>query len=210
MENPVMIFGAKSMGRAALEIFQSRNILVYCFLDDDESLYNTEIDQVTVMGKTTDDGFLKYVGKKCEAFVAVEEPQKRKEIIQLLIERRKVMPVNAIHDRTFLASSVRIGHGNFINSGAILNAGVSIGSHCVINSNALLDTNAVLEDHVIIGTGCMINQGVVVGEGAVIGSGVIISANVKIGKNATIAHGSLVVQNVEEGATVFGVPAKKV
>jgi sugar O-acyltransferase (sialic acid O-acetyltransferase NeuD family) len=210
MENPVIIFGAKAMGRATLEIFQSRGIVAYCFLDDDESLHTTEIDQVTVMGKTNDDGFLKYIGKKCEAFVAIEEPQKRKEIVELLLEKRKVMPVNALHDRAYLASSATIGHGNFINSGAVLNAGVHIGNHCVIHSNALLDTNVKIENQVIIGTGCLINQGVVIEDGAVIGSGVIIASNIKIGKNASVAHGSLVVQNVEEGSTVFGIPAKKV
>ncbi|MCS6833419.1 MAG: acetyltransferase, partial [Flammeovirgaceae bacterium] len=180
MDNPVIIFGATSIGRATLEIFQSRNILTYCFLDDDIALHQTEIDNVLVLGSTHDEGFLKLIGKKCEAFVAVEEIAKRREIIRMLIERRKVMPVNAIHDKALLASSVSIGHGNFINAGAILNAGVQIGNHCLIHSCALVDTNAILEDYVVLGTGSIVNSGAVVGEGATIGSGVIIAAGVKI------------------------------
>lgn len=210
MENPVIIFGAKTIGRASLEIFQSRNIITYCFLDDDIALHQTEIDHVLVLGSTHDEGFLKLIGKKCEAFVAIEEIAKRRELIRMLIERRKVMPVNAIHDKALLASSVSIGHGNFINAGAILNAGAQIGNHCLIHSCALIDTGAVLEDYVIVGAGSIVNSGVVIGEGTTIGSGVIIAAGVRVGKNAVIGHGSLVVQDVEEETTVFGVPAKKV
>ena len=61
MDNPVIIFGAGGLGRAALEIFQSNEIVVYGFLDDNKDLHNTEIDTVPVLGRTEDDGFLKLI-----------------------------------------------------------------------------------------------------------------------------------------------------
>jgi len=73
MDNPVIIFGAGGLGRAAMEIFKNNGNLVYCFLDDDQSLHGKEIDDISVMGFTTDDGYLKHIGKKCEAFIAETE-----------------------------------------------------------------------------------------------------------------------------------------
>ena len=59
MINPVVIFGAKGLGKTALDIFKSNDVVVYCFLDDDVSLHGTEIEEVSVLGATDDDGYLK-------------------------------------------------------------------------------------------------------------------------------------------------------
>ena len=37
MENPVMIFGAGSLGLTALDIFQRNEVVVYGFLDDEKA-----------------------------------------------------------------------------------------------------------------------------------------------------------------------------
>ena len=50
MENPVMIFGANYLGRIAKEIFESNEVVVYGFLDDDKKLHSIEIDEAVVLG----------------------------------------------------------------------------------------------------------------------------------------------------------------
>ena len=90
MENPVIIFGANYLGPAAKEIFDRNGNVVYCFLDDNKSLHATEIDNVTVLGSTDDDGYLKLIGKKCEAFVAVDDNKVRRNIVKMLQEVRKM------------------------------------------------------------------------------------------------------------------------
>ena len=97
MENPVIIFGANALGRTAKEIFESTEVVVYGFLDDNKKLHNKEIDDVVVLGSTDDDGFLKLFGKKCEAFVAVDDNKLRKGLTKILQEVRHVQPVNATH-----------------------------------------------------------------------------------------------------------------
>lgn len=207
MENPVIIFGASGIGKVALDIFSSKDIIAYCFLDDDESLHDTEINDVVVMGSTKDDGFLKYIGKKCEAFVAIEESSERKRIVNMLKQRRKVMPVNAIHNQTIISNHAFIGYGNMINAGAIINNGAKIPNHCIIHSNVVVDFDAQLEDFVQLGAGCIIGPKVNINEGALIGAGATIAAGIKIGKRAQIAPGSVVLKNVEADDIVFGNPA---
>ncbi len=210
MDNPVIIFGAGGLGRAALEIFQSNDVMVYGFLDDNEEMHNTEIDTVTVLGKTEDDGFLKLIGKKCEAFIAVDDNKLRKSLTKLIVDRRKMMPVNAHHPATVMASSASLGHGNFINAAVILGAGAQIGNHCLLHTGAVVDHNCMVGDYVQIGAGTVLNADVVVEEGAFLGSGVTVVSGVKIGKNARIGAGSVVIQDVQKGETVFGNPAQVV
>ncbi|WP_337041400.1 acetyltransferase [Emticicia sp. 17c] len=210
MQNPVLIFGAGTLGKIALDIFNRNNVLVYGFLDDNEKLHNTEIGEIVVLGETDDDGFLKIIGQKTESFVAIGNTKVKKKIVEILNERRHVMPVNAIHDRSVVAENASIGHGNMVMANATINPFAKVGNHCIIQSGAVVDTEATVADYVTIGAGAMINTGANVGEGAFIGSGAIIVTGIKVGKNARIGAGSVVIENVPDGATVFGNPAKKV
>lgn len=210
MEKPVIIFGAKGIGKAALEIFKSNSVVVYGFLDDDQATHGKEIDDVTILGNTDDHGFLKLIGQKTEAFVATDDNALRKKQVKQLMESRKVMPTNAVHKEAIISLSAAIGHGNFINAGVIVGADSVVGQHCILNSGAVIEHNVTLEDFVQIGAGAVINTGVTIGKEAFIGSGCIIVAGVKIGKKARIGAGSVVISDVTDGETVFGNPAMKV
>lgn len=210
MENPVIIFGAKGLGRVALDIFQSNEVMVYCLLDDDAKLHNTEINGISVLGSTDNDGFLKLIGKKCEAFIATDDNKLKAALVEMLLERRKVMPVNAFHKNISIAPSAFIGHGNMFNAGAVVNANAKINNYCIIGSNAVIDFDAELADMVQVGAGSVIGSGVKIGKGAFIGSGVTIVSGVTIGKNARVGAGSVVIAEVKDGETVFGNPAQKV
>jgi sugar O-acyltransferase (sialic acid O-acetyltransferase NeuD family) len=210
MKTPVIIFGAKGMGKVALDIFQSNNVVVYCFLDDDESLHGIEVGDIAVLGTTHDDGFLKYVGKKCAAFIASDDNKYRESLVEMLKTKRKVMPVNAIHQQAYVSEFAFVGHGNMINAGAIVNSHVKIANHVILSVGSIIDFEAELEDYVQVGAGSIINSGVKVGKGAFIGSGVTVVSGVKIGKKARIGAGSVVVADVADGETVFGNPAKPI
>jgi sugar O-acyltransferase (sialic acid O-acetyltransferase NeuD family) len=210
MENPVIIFGANYLGRQAKEIFESNGNVVYCFLDDNKKLHNTIIDNITVLGSTDDQGFLKLLGKKCEAFVAVDENKVRRSIVAMLHEDRHIQPVNAIAQGIVVPVSVGIGHGNFIDQGVKIGAGASIGNHCIIGAGAIIGMEAKVGDFVQVGAGSIINPGVEVEEDVFIGSGVTIVGGITIGKGSRVGAGSVVVTPVKAGETVFGNPAQKV
>ena len=86
--------------------------------------------------------------------------------------------------------------------------GLFIGHHMcvVINDNAILGNNVNLSQFLTIGA----NDGnaAVIGDNVYIGPSVCIVGNVKIGDNVTIGAGSVVTKDIDENATVAGVPAK--
>ncbi len=207
MKKPVIIFGAKGLAKAALEIFKSNGIVVYGFLDDDSTLHGQEIDDVSILGRTDDHGFIKLIGQKCEAFLATDDNPLRKKWVNMLMDSRKVMPMNAVHETAVVSSFASIGHGNFINARATIGASTTVGQHCIIGAGSILEHDVELNDFVQIGAGSVINAGVKIEEGAFIGSGVTVVSGVTIGKNARIGAGSVVISNIAAKETVFGNPA---
>ena len=210
MDNPVILFGANALGRSAKEIFEGNGNVVYGFLDDNKSLHGRELDNVVVLGSTDDDGFLKLIGKKCEAFVAMDDNKLRKSLVKMLHEIRHVQPVNAIHRNSLVAQSASIGHGNFMDFGTAIGAGAELGNHILIQANAVIGAEVKIGDFVQVGAGSILNPGVLIEEEAFIGSGVVVVSGVTIGKGARIGAGSVVIGSVKAGDTVFGNPAEKV
>lgn len=207
MEKPVIILGAKGIAHSALEIFNSNKVVVFGFLDEDQKLHGQEINVVPILGHTEDEGFLKLIGKKCEAFIAVDDNKYRQFLVKMLNENRKVQPINAIHETAYVSTDAEIGHGNFINAKVNIGAGTKIGSHCIIHSGAIIEHGASLGDFVQIGAGAIVNSNVILEDEAFIGSGVILVSGVTIGKNARVGAGSVVISSVKANETVFGNPA---
>lgn len=208
MDKTVIIFGAGGLGKLALEILQSNDHMVYGFLDDHKELVGTEINEVPVLGAMDDQGFLKLIGKKCQAFIAVDDEKLQKGLVKMLIEHRKVMPLNGIHQKAFLSRSATLGHGNLISAGSIVNAHASLGNHCILHSQSLVEYGARVGDYVQIGAGGLIGAEAEIGDAAFIGSGATVISGIKIGAGARIGAGSVVVRDVEKGQTLFGNPAQ--
>lgn len=210
MQNPVIIVGAQQLGKAALDIFMSNQVVVYCFLEDNPELQQQEVNNIAVMSSTEDPEFLKLIGKKCEVFVASEDAATRRSMINLLKEEYQVVPVNAIHQFSFVSEYAWLGHGIMVSAGAVINANAKIGDNTIIQARAVIDADAVIGDNVQVGVGAILNANVTVGDDAFIGSGAVVVAGIKIGKKARIGAGAVVIADVPANQTVFGNPAKKV
>jgi sugar O-acyltransferase (sialic acid O-acetyltransferase NeuD family) len=210
MENPVVIFGAKGLGKVALDIFKQNGVMVYGFLDDDAKLHGQEIQEVPVLGSTDNEEVLKVLAASCEAFLATDDNRERKALAKMLVEGYKKMPVNAIHPSAIIEASASLGHGNLLAAGSYLGSFATLGNHCILNARAVVDYDAQLGHFVQVGAGSTIGPGAVVAEGAFIGSGATVVAGIRVGKNARVGAGSLVIADVPDNTTVFGVPAQKV
>ena len=206
----MIIFGAGGLGKLVLEILQSNEIVIYGFLDDDSALHDKTIDEIPVLGSTDEQGFLKLIGKKCQAFVAQDDVKLKQGLVAMLNEKRKVMPINAIHREAYLSGTSELGHGNLISAGVVVNANTSLGHHNIMHANSTLDYDCRVGDFVEIGAGSTVGNGVTLKNGSFVGVGATIVAGVTIGENARIGAGSVVISDIEDNETVFGVPAEAV
>ena len=207
---PLIILGAETIGKLALDIFNSNEQVIYCFLDDNKELHGSEINDVTVMSDCDDRGYLKFIGNKCDVFIASDDNNYRKSISEIIVKERKVMPVNAIHKMANISPLASVGYGNMIGMGTQVNAYSTVANNTIINSGVVVDAGASIGEFSQIGIGSNIGANVEIADGVFIGSGVTIVQGVKIGKNARIGIGSVVIADVKENDTVFGNPAASV
>ena len=210
MDKAVIILGVNSIGKTALDIFESHEIVVYGFLDENKDLHQKEINNIPVLGGLDDKTYLKLIGKECEAFIATDDKSLRENLVGVLQKKQKRLPLNAVHKTAHISKYARIEQGNFIDGQVFINANAEIGYHCNIHAKVLIDSDTKVGDFVQIGANSTINANCEIGEGAFIGSGVTIISGIKIGKNARIGAGSVVVADVEDKQTVWGNPAKAI
>jgi len=139
--------------------------------------------------------------------VAIGDVDQRKKIYT------KISRYN-LHYPTIIHPSVQFFSKN-INDGTILYPGVVIMNNCRIGKYSLLNSGVTLGHDVVVGDFCNINPGahlagrINLGDGSLVGIGACIKENVTIGENVVIGAGSVVLNDVPDGATVYGVPAKK-
>ncbi|MEL6539387.1 MAG: NeuD/PglB/VioB family sugar acetyltransferase [Bacteroidota bacterium] len=210
MTTPVLIFGAGTLGQAALEVFQQNDIVVYGFLDDDTSLHNTTVRDVPVLGSTDNTDYLALLHEECSAHVATATLAQRQRLIATLKAQYQTTPVNAIHPSAQLASAVTVGYGNLVDAGAILGVGTSVGHCSIIHTHATVAHQATIGDYVEIGPGSIIGAGATVNEQAFVGPGATIIGGVVIGAGASVGAGAVVLAPVPAGAAVLGNPAQPV
>ncbi len=116
---------------------------------------------------------------------------------------------SAIHPKTVIASSVKLGVGLMIMAGVVINPDTTIGNNVIINTGAIIEHDIIIGDHVHIAPNATLCGGVHVGELTLIGAGAIVLPGVRIGKECIVGAGAVVTNDINDGDMVLGIPAKK-
>ncbi len=207
---PIIIIGAGTQGRVALDIANSLDVLVYGFLTDDEEEVNKELNDVLVISKlSTKDSNTLLNDENVKIVIAEYDGELRKEYVEYL-EKYPPELINLIHPHHVMSEYIKMGRGNIINAGAVVNANAMIGSFNVIDSLVSIEPDAAVGDYCTIQSGVHIGRRVQIHDHVNIGLGAVIYADVHVGKGATIGTGAVVMRDVDEGTTVFGNPAREV
>ncbi len=203
-----IIFGAGGHGKVVLDILKTNDVEITGFLDDDESKHQTTFQNYPVLGG------LKYcqsnksiLGKKFQGIVALGTNRTRWFVFDQL-KKIGMIPVNAIHPKTVIATDVTVGQGNMIVAGVVINTGSQIGNNIIINTSCSIDHDNILEDHTQICPGAHLAGEVTIKENAFIGTGAIINPGVTIGANSVIGSGSVVLEDVPDDVVAVGNPVK--
>jgi sugar O-acyltransferase (sialic acid O-acetyltransferase NeuD family) len=210
MGRPVIILGACGLGRVVLDIFQKNDIVVYGFLDDDQALQGQAVNDIPVLGNTTEERYLDLIGERCDVFIATEHQAQRERMVDMLHEQNQVVPINAIHPSTIIAASAVLGYGNLLSTSVSLGADTALGNHCILHTRATIEYGVVIKDFVQVGAGSVVGAGATLNERVFVGAGATIVAGVAIGRAASIGAGAVVLANVKAGEIVLGNPAKPV
>ena len=203
----LVIIGAGGHGRVVLDILQaSAKHRVVGFLDADPALAGTEINGIAVLGPINQVSRLRQQRIK-SSIVAIGDNRVRVSYAALLAEHGLEL-ITAIHPSATIARSARIGQNTVVAAGAVVAASASVADSVILNTSCVVDHECEIEAGAHICPGALLAGRVRVGSGAFIGLGAKVLPCLSIGAGAIIGAGAVVLQDVPEGSTAVGVPAR--
>jgi acetyltransferase EpsM len=116
----------------------------------------------------------------------------------------------ARHPTAWVDSKVEVRPGTVIMPKAVVNTGTHIGEHSIINTGCVVEHDCQIDAIVHIAPNATVCGGCSIGEGTLVGAGAVVIPGIKIGKWCTIGAGAIVNQDVPDGLTVVGNPARKI
>ena len=192
----MILYGASGHAKVIIDICLNSNKEITIIIDDNKevkSLLNYQVVQFESLKNITN-----------QWIVSIGNNKIRKKIVSKL----QGTFYTAIHPKTTIDVTVKIGEGTVVMAGAIINSMTKIGKHCIINTASSIDHDCLLENYVHISPNATLCGGIKVGEGSHIGAGAIIIPNITIGKWCTIGAGAVILKDIPDGATVVGTPGK--
>ena len=141
--------------------------------------------------------------------VAIGDNARRRQIGEA-VERAGGMLLAIVHPGAHVSPDARIDPGALVTAAAVLAPQSRVGRATIINHGAVIDHDCEVGDWTHIAPHAVLGGGVRVGASCLIGSGAVLLPGIVVGDHVVVGAGAVVRENVASGATVVGVPARKV
>ena len=210
MEKPIIILGAGGHSSVLIDVLQTLSVDIIGITDPDFSQYSDGIMGIPLLGN--DDLITEYPCEQIRlvnGLGKVDRSAKRQQVYELF-RQRGYQFASVIHPSAIISAHAHLEEGVQIMAGAVIQASSSIGGNSIINTRACIDHDCLIARHVHIASGVTISGGVTIGEGTLVGAGATIIQGIKVGTNSIVAAGSVVINDVGDGVTVMGIPAREV
>ena len=139
--------------------------------------------------------------------VAIGEPKFRREAFER-ISRAGYTGGVLVHPSAYLSPDATVGEGTAVCQGVHIGSQAKIGNNCYLSRNASVGHDAVVGDHTRLGVNAFIGGHTVIGENVFIGAGALLRDRIHFGSSSVAALGAAVFDDVPEGVTLIGNPAR--
>ena len=207
MDNLILV-GAGGLAREVAEaVSASGRYRLLGIVDDDVSLHGTTVGDVPVLGGVDQ----LFWDRSSYVVVCTGMGRTRAAIVRLL----------AAHDigpsryGTVVHPSVQVPRSCFLGVGSVLLAQVAItadayvGRHVVAMPNVTVTHDDVISDYVTLCGGVSLAGSVTVGPGAYLGTNASVRQGVRVGAASTLGMGATLLEDLPDGETWVGVPARE-
>jgi sugar O-acyltransferase (sialic acid O-acetyltransferase NeuD family) len=118
--------------------------------------------------------------------------------------------LTVVHRSAVVERGVTLGAGTVVMAGAVVNPDARVGVGAILNTGCVVEHDCALGEFVHISPNAALAGGVRIGAFTHVGLGAAILPRVSVGSNVRVGAGAVVVRDVEDGATVVGVPARAI
>ena len=205
----VVIIGAGGHGKVVLDIVRAAGQFKPAgFVDADPALAGQVVAGLTVLGPPNLLPKLRQQ-RVSQVIVAIGDNRTRLRYIDLAREYGFEL-VNAIHPTAFVSPSAALGLNVVVAPHASVITEARVAGGAIVNTAAVVDHECVVGEGVHVGPGAVLAGRVRVGRGAFVGMGAKVIQCRAVGEFATVGAGAVVIEDVPDGATAVGVPARVV
>lgn len=151
-----------------------------------------------------------YEPQKDDVFVcALGDPKWRKYYVDIVLQKGGEF-ISLVDKTARIGQNAKIGKGCVIRDYAVISCDVTIGDFVYIQPFTVIGHDAVVKDYCHLNTYAFMGGFSEMSELSVIHTHGTLLPHKKVGVGATIGAGSVAMTNVKEGATVVGIPAKRI
>ena len=210
MSIPIIILGSGGHAKVLIDVLRIRDIKVVGITSIELQDINKKLNGINVIGN--DEAIFRYSPESVHLVNGIGytgKTEKRRELFDFF-KGKGYSFAGVIHPSAVVSLDVQMDEGVQVMAGAVIQTGSKIKKNTIINTKVSVDHDCVIGSHVHLAPGVTISGGVQVADDVHIGAGATIIQEIRIGKKCSIGAGSLVLNNVKDGVTVFGVPAREV
>jgi sugar O-acyltransferase (sialic acid O-acetyltransferase NeuD family) len=206
---PIIILGSGGHAKVLIDVLRIRDIKVVGITSIELQDINKKLNGINVIGN--DEAIFRYSPESVHLVNGIGytgKTEKRRELFDFF-KGKGYSFAGVIHPSAVVSLDVQMDEGVQVMAGAVIQTGSKIKKNTIINTKVSVDHDCVIGSHVHLAPGVTISGGVQVADDVHIGAGATIIQEIRIGKKCLIGAGSLVLNDVKDGATVFGVPARE-
>lgn len=115
-----------------------------------------------------------------------------------------------VHPSAVVSEKAQLAEGVVVCAAAVVNIGASIARGCIVNTGATVDHDCRLAEGAHICPGAHLAGNVSIGARSWFGIGAVAKQGIRIGSDVTVGAGAVCLEDVVDGVTVVGVPARRV
>ena len=174
------------------------------FIDDDIHALDNYDSNYKVIGKISD-----WKVEEDQEFALAIASADLKIKITSLLKSKGAKFVSIIHPTAMVSEYAKYGEGLVMFPNSKLSCNSEVGDFVTILSS-LIGHDTYIGDFTTISGGCNIVRNVSIGKRVFLAAGVCIAQDLHIGDDAYLGLGSVILKDVENGATMFGNPARQI